>query len=98
MSNSIASEPTSQDSATHSIEPGRSKLARVRSGLRGVLFPGTSPVGLTGEGSGKAPNIQALELEMSWLKMQLAQYRKEQGQFEGLEPFVLGTEHVSGIV
>ncbi|APW60258.1 methyltransferase domain-containing protein [Paludisphaera borealis] len=98
MSNSITSEPTSPDSATHPIEPERSKLARVRQGLRGVLFPSASPVGLTGEGSGKAPNVQALELEMSWLKMQLAQYRKEQGQFEGLEPFVLGTEHVSGIV
>jgi SAM-dependent methyltransferase len=98
MSNSITSSPASQDSPTHSIEAAGSTVARVRRGLRNVLFPRSSPIGLTGEGSGKAPNVQALELETSSLRSQLAQYREEHGRFEGIEPFILGTEHISGIV
>lgn len=98
MSNSITSPPASQASATRPDGPEGSKLSRVRRGLRGVLFPRTSAVGLTGEGSGKAPNVQALELETSWLKMQVAQHQKEQEVFEKPEPFVFGTEHISGIV
>jgi len=94
MSTPIASH----DPAPPSNTSGRSTLSRVRSGLREFLVPRTSPVSLTGEGSGKAPNVQALEQEVSWMRREIAQYRKEQEQFDKPEPFVSGTELVANIV
>ncbi|MDG3003075.1 methyltransferase [Paludisphaera mucosa] len=69
-----------------------------RKGLLGVLFPRTSSVTLAGEGAGRSANVQAMEMEISWLKMQVAQFQKEQAQFEGLDPYFLGTEHLSAII
>ena len=98
MSNSIATPPAASDSATPSLAPRRSALARVRKGLKVMLHPAASPVAFNGKGSGEATNLQALESELSLLKTELAQYRKEQAQFEVLGPFGLGTEHVAEIV
>jgi SAM-dependent methyltransferase len=75
-----------------------SQTAAPRRGLLGALFPRSNPVGIQGEGAGKPANVQALELENSWLKLQLEQYRKEQVQFDGLEPFFLGSDHMTAII
>ncbi len=74
------------------------ETAAPRRGLLGSLFPRANPVGLKGEGAGKPANVQAMEMEISWLKMQLAQFQKEQAQFEGQEPFFLGTHHMTAII
>ncbi|WP_337176280.1 class I SAM-dependent methyltransferase [Paludisphaera sp.] len=75
-----------------------SQSAPPRRGLLGNLFPRANPEGPRGEGADKSANVQALETEISWLKMQLAQYRHEQSQFEGQEPFFLGTDRIKDII
>lgn len=69
-----------------------------RRNLLSRFLPKTTPVGLTGEGSGASAKVQALEMEISWLNMQIAQFQKEQAMFESAEPFFLGSEHVANFV
>lgn len=97
MSNSIATPPA-PDSATEALDPRRGALARVRKGLKSMFVPNASSVALDGPSAPEASEVEALRLELSWANMALAQYRKEQGHFEKLEPFNLGTERVAEIV
>lgn len=94
MSKLIASKSGTWDAATQSSESERNALGRVRRGLKGMLFPSPTPVATTGP----TPEVQALELELNKLRNQLAQYKKEQAQFDGLAPFTLGTERIAEII
>lgn len=87
-------EPQSNGGATATLAPTESGSARPRKGLIRSLFPRVS----SGGGASAEAEIQELKLEISWLKMQLAQYQKEQAQFDGQKPFELGSERVSEII
>ena len=97
MSNSIEAPPA-PDSVTESPDPRLGALTRVRRGLKSMFAPNVRSVVLDDRGSAETADVEALKLELSWSNMALAQYRKEQGHFEKLEPFKLGTEHVAEIV
>jgi len=86
-------EPQSNDGATATLAPPESGR-RPRKSLIRSLFPRGSSESETNADS----VIQELRLEISRMGMQMAQYQKEQAQFDSQAPFGMGSERVSDII